>query len=233
MSAESREVNRDVAHGNPGYDFLVGESGYDGHTGLFKINATALFPRAIAEDSGYFFMNVTFAIMLPANASYFSAYLVTADFSPGPNPNYELDESVAYGVEDFSLNGGVPVNGEPMGGTGIGFWNVTVWMGILWPPTIDISQNQSWLSFTSEAETHLGILLEGNGNMTAANGTNYRYGLSASFSFQGSPATFYVFGYPVAAWLGYASSILIGVASLLYLRRLPQKEIRKQFDSGV
>jgi hypothetical protein len=230
LSAESREVNSDVAHGNSVYSFVVNGSNSDGHTGLFKVNATAASPRAIDVHSGFFFMNVTFTMMLPANASYFSEFNLMATFSLGPNPDYEFSRSVAYGdnFDDRFL-----VDGVPMGGTGVGLWIVTVWTGILSPPTVDISQNQSWLSLTSHAETRLSMLMEGDGNMTAANGTSYSYWLSTSFNFRGTPATFYGFGVSVGAWLVYGGLILVGVASLYYLRRLRRKEIRKKSDSGV
>lgn len=206
ISAESREVYSDVATGNT--------------TDPLNINATVVFPRAIVRDGYYFLMNVSFAIMLPANASYFSGRYVVAAFSPGPNPYYYYSKSVAEGEESFYSPTRIDVKGEPMGGTGIGFWNVTLWMIILHPPSqpaVDISQNQSWLSFTSQVETHLTMFMDGGGIMTATNGYNYSYQASASFNFQGNPATFYVFSYPVGAWLGYGASILIGVATLLFL----------------
>jgi hypothetical protein len=229
LSAEGREVNSDVAHGNSVY-YVAGKSYSENPTGLFKVNATAVFPRAIDVHRMLFYVNVTFAIMLPANASYLSVYDVEAHFSPSPNWNWEPNESLAIGWGIFS--GGMPVNVVPMGGTGIDFWNVTVGMQPSLT-TVDISKNQSWLSLISQAEMYLSIVLEGEGNMTVTNGTNRSYGLEAYFSFQGTPATFYGFGLSVGAWLVYGGLVLIEVASLFYWRRLHKKKVRKQFDSGV
>jgi hypothetical protein len=223
LSGESREVNRDFAIGN--------------YTNPLKINASAVFPRAVDADSYYFFMNVTFAIILPSDASCFTGNYVVAAFGSGSNPYLEYDKSIASGDEDFFPVGEIVVKGEPMGGTGIGLWNVTLWMDIFKPPTLGVSQNQSWLSFTTQVEAHLSIALECGYNMTAVSGTNYSYGLYPLFNFPGTNATFYVFRYPVGAWFGYGSSVLIIVASLFLLdheaRRKYAETLRRSVASDA
>lgn len=238
MSARSREVNREVAHGDP--TFHLGVNGSDYHIDYeFNMTAKAVFPRAVVEGTIDFNLNVSFVIMLPANASYYSGYLVEAYLSSGPIVSGFPTGGLALGGYDpYPDNSGVLVKGEPMGETGIGFWNVTVYMTAALPHGLNLPQNQSWLSFTNQAETHLFIFLHGNGNMTAANGTKYTYTLLTLFNFQGNPTIFYRFSYPVVAWLGYGSSILIAVASLYRLihttrGKHAKEEARTRLDSGV
>jgi hypothetical protein len=85
-------------------------------------------------------------------------------------------------------------------------------------PGLDTPQDQSnWLSFTAQTEGYLYVGLMSFGKMVAANGSEYTYYLSTWFNFSESPTTFYRFSYPVAAWLGYGSSIFVGALSSLGL----------------
>jgi hypothetical protein len=212
MIVESGQLNRDVASGNPSY-YLNG-SYSEGHSGLFNVNATAVFPRAVVLSNSYVQMNVTFAMMLPSNVSYFSCDSVQAILSLGPKPYLDPnpDKWLAYG--GGPLYSEVVINGESRGGTGVGLWAVPVGLNILWPPPANISQNQSWLSFASQADAHLSVLLQGDGVMTAANGTNYSYGFFDPFNFPGVAATVYVLNIPAGDWLGVA--VGIGVFALYY-----------------
>jgi hypothetical protein len=202
ISAESGEVNRDVAS-------------------AAGMNATIVFPRAVVEGTVYFFISVSFVTMLPANASYsLTSGSVIAYFHSGSlSPDYET-RGFAEGYYDFLAMGVSLVKGDPRGGMIIYFWNITVWMNVDSPPRPPgFPQNQSWMSFINQAETHLGIWLDGSIDMVAANGTNYNYTLGNSFDFQGNPTTFYMFSYPAWAWLGYGGSILVALFLLIREKR--------------
>jgi len=212
-------VNREAAYYS-GYGAVSGHmNGHysNGNTGLFKVNATAVFPRAFY--TGYFggeicLVNVTFTMMLPANVSYFSPFFVETIFFYIPNST----PSVALGYEDITGSGPV-VSGESMGGTGTGSWNVTVWTYCYMQA---VPHNQFWLSFTGQAVAPLYVQLAGGGNLTAANGSNYYYEILAPFYFQGTPTTFFVFSPSVGTWVGYGVSIFVVVASIFLLNHKPR-----------
>jgi hypothetical protein len=246
ISAESTKINRDVAHGDSTFTYVNRSGSYTDYA--YNMNVTALFPRAVLDWTYNYNVTVFLAIMLPANASYYYGYEVDWYFYSGSNvsattghqawgefftyPNYGAVEGAPMGIL---------VKGEPMGEAGIGFWNDNIY--VLPPPGPFSSYGGpvSWLSFTSQTEDHLSIFLYGDGNVTASNGTVYAYKLLTLFNFQNSTTTFYLFGYPVAAYLGYISSFVIVVVSLNYLisrrkRKQVKKDIRetalKQNDTG-
>jgi hypothetical protein len=193
------------------------------------MNATALFPSTVLEGNYNYNVTVFFTVMLPANASYYYGWMAGWYLYSGPivngTPTGRVGPSGSYPVE-------VLVKGEPMGEAGIGFWNLTI---SAVPPPVPFSGGGgpvSWLSFTVQTEAYLSIFLWGWGNVTASNGTVYAYSLSTLFNFQNSTITFYEFGYPVVAVLGYVGSFVIVVFSLAYLinsrkSRQVKKEIRE------
>jgi hypothetical protein len=230
ISAKSSGVNREVVRGDPSFSSVNTSGSYTDYA--FNMNATAVFPSAIVYGTWDTYLNVSFTLVLPADVSNFSGHLVEAYIHSGPIVSGV--PTGAYPVFWFYryTNSGIIVKGVPMGGAGVGSWNVTMF-GVPPPePFFEVGKSHAWLSFTSQAEMQLSIFLHGDGNLTYGNGSAYPYTLLTLFNFQRN-TTVYYFGYPIAAYLGYGSSILIGAASLYYLisaatSRQNKKEIGKQ-----
>ena len=229
ISARSGDMNHEVAQGDPTFHLVVRGSDY--HTDYaFNMNATAVSPRAIVYGTWNIYLNIYFAMVLPANVSYYSGYIVFAYIHTGSFV-YANYTSIIYGnytgarIDAYPVSflygfinrtGVFLVKGVPMGQAGIGFWNVTLYPVPPPEPWFGVGESHDWLWFTTQTDMHLSIFLLGDGNLTAANGTVYEYTLVTIFSFQRTTAI-YSFGYPVAAYLGYGVSILIGVASMRYI----------------
>jgi len=221
VSSRSGEVNRSIAHGVTWLEsFGTGPSHYSGYynSSAFNLTARTVFPRAVLEGTPEFNLSVFFAISVPANTSEYQSFHVSAYLS---SDHFGLLGAGYY--DPRSPEGEVYVRGTDFGGTGLGFWNVTVQMVPILHPGLNISQSQDWLSFTSQTDANLSMSLSGAIYMGNASDTR-GYSSSTWFYVQGNPTTFYRFSYPLGAWLGYGSSILVGAVSLCLLAYMVRSE---------
>ena len=200
LSAESNQSNRGFASGTS--------------TGSFGVNASTTFPRAIDVAKGYFLLNLIFTISLPANVSNISIYYVDVGFYPGPTPSFGQSKCIGEGQGDYpSTQIRYNLEGMPMGGTGHGTFNITMWVTLL---KSNVPQSQSWLSFTSQIDTNLSIALESCENFTDTYGTllgNYSYSL---VTFQGITTTFYMTNPSVGTFLACDGITFIIIVALLF-----------------
>lgn len=144
---------------------------------------------------------------------------IKEQFKPRVFQSWIFFYAVAFRDVD-TVGSGPVINGTPIGGTGTGSWNITEWE--YRNTGVDISHNQSLLSFTSQVATHLSIELEGEGNVIVANGTNHIYYIGAEFYFQGNSTTFFVTSPSVGTWLGYGVSLFVVIASVYLLVHKPK-----------